>query len=98
MRVPPGRALAPVPVVRGPVVVVDEDGVALAPEPRDAAGRAAEGVLRAAGRAGVAERGRGVAPAPGLGSTRVIQRRFNVSVPRARVPPKASTLRDRSER
>jgi hypothetical protein len=34
----------------------------------------------------------------GLGSTRVIQRRFNVSVPRARVPEKASTLRDRSER
>ena len=33
-----------------------------------------------------------------LGSKRVIQRRFNVSVPRARVPEKASTLRDRSER
>ena len=33
-----------------------------------------------------------------LGSTRVIQRRFNVSVPRAIVPEKASTLRDRSER
>ena len=33
-----------------------------------------------------------------LGRTRVIQRRFNVSVPRARVPEKASTLRDRSER
>ena len=32
------------------------------------------------------------------GRTRVIQRRFNVSVPRARVPKKASTLRDRSER
>ena len=30
--------------------------------------------------------------------TRVIQRRFNVSVPRARVLGKASTLRDRSER
>ena len=29
---------------------------------------------------------------------RVIQRRFNVSVPRARVPEKASTLRERSER
>jgi hypothetical protein len=28
----------------------------------------------------------------------VIQRRFNVSVPRARVQEKASTLRDRSER
>ena len=33
-----------------------------------------------------------------LGRTREIQRRFNVSVPRARVPEKASTLRDRSER
>ena len=32
------------------------------------------------------------------GSKRVIQRRFNVSVSRARVPEKASTLRDRSER
>ena len=33
-----------------------------------------------------------------LGRKRVIQRRFNVSVPRARVPGKAPTLRDRSER
>ena len=33
-----------------------------------------------------------------LGSKMVIQRRFNVSVPRARVTEKASTLRDRSER
>ena len=33
-----------------------------------------------------------------LGRTREIQRRFNVSVPRARVPEKAFTLRDRSER
>ena len=32
------------------------------------------------------------------GSKRVIQLRFNMSVPRARVPKKASTLRDRSER
>ena len=32
------------------------------------------------------------------GRTRVIQRRFNVSVPRARVLKKGSTLRDRSER
>ena len=32
------------------------------------------------------------------GRKRVIQRRFNVSVPRARVPEKSSTLRDRSER
>ena len=35
---------------------------------------------------------------PHLGSKKVIQRRFNVSVPRARVPERASTLRDRSER
>ena len=40
----------------------------------------------------------GVREPLGLGSTRVIQRRFNVSVPRARVPGKASTLRDRSKR
>ena len=33
-----------------------------------------------------------------LGSKRVIQRRFNMSVPRARVPEKASTLRGRSKR
>ena len=33
-----------------------------------------------------------------LGGTRVIQRRFNVSVPRARVPETASTRRGRSER
>jgi hypothetical protein len=32
------------------------------------------------------------------GRKRVIQRRFNVSVPRARVPEKASTRRDRFER
>ena len=32
------------------------------------------------------------------GSKRVIQRRFNVSVPRARVPETAPTLRERSER
>ena len=32
------------------------------------------------------------------GRTRVMQRRFNVSVPRARVPEKASALRERSER
>ena len=31
------------------------------------------------------------------GRKRVIQRRFNVSVPRARVPEKAPTVRDRSE-
>ena len=34
----------------------------------------------------------------GQGRTRVIQVRFNVSVPRAPVPEKTSTLRDRSER
>ena len=33
-----------------------------------------------------------------LGSKRVIQVRFNMSVPRARVPEKASMLRDRFER
>ena len=33
-----------------------------------------------------------------LGSKRVIQRRFNVSVPPARIPNKTSTRRDRSER
>ena len=33
-----------------------------------------------------------------LGRTREIQRRFNVSVSRARAPEKASTLRDRSKR
>ena len=33
-----------------------------------------------------------------LGRKRVIQVLFNVSVPRARVPKKACTLRDRSER
>ena len=33
-----------------------------------------------------------------MGSKRVIQRRFNVSVSRARVLEKVSTLRDRSER
>ena len=33
-----------------------------------------------------------------LGRTREIQRRFNVSVPRARVTENTSTLRDRSER
>ena len=32
------------------------------------------------------------------GSKRVLQRRFNMSVPRARVPEKASTRRERSER
>ena len=34
----------------------------------------------------------------GQGRKRVIQRRFNVSVPRARVPEKSSTLRGRSNR
>ena len=36
--------------------------------------------------------------ASSLGSKRVIQRLFNVSVPRARVPKIVSALRDRSER
>jgi len=47
---------------------------------------------------GPPERARVAAVRRGLGSTRVIRRRFNVSVPRARVPDKASALRDRSER
>ena len=37
-------------------------------------------------------------PAKNLGGKRVIQRRFSVSVPRARVPGKASARRARSER
>ena len=41
---------------------------------------------------------RAVVGPEGLGSTRVIQRLFNVSVPRARVPEKASTRRGRCER
>ena len=52
-------------------------------------------------RATVAKLGRfmfAVAVCPPQGRKRVIQRRFNVSVPRARVPKKASMLRDRSER
>jgi hypothetical protein len=40
----------------------------------------------------------GVWARAGQGRTRVIQRRFNVSVPRAIVPGKASTRQDRSER
>ena len=44
------------------------------------------------------ERGPGGVRGLGLGSKRVIQRRFNVSVPRARVTETTSTLRDRSER
>ena len=44
------------------------------------------------------ERGRVALDGPRLGSKRVIQRRFNVSGPRRRVPKKASTLRDRSKR
>ena len=57
-----------------------------APDPDPAADASLDyGALRAAGRRRP-------------GQKRVIQRRFNVSVPRARVPKKASTLRDRSER
>ena len=33
-----------------------------------------------------------------LGRKRVIRRRFNVDVPRARIPERTSTLRNRSER
>ena len=46
----------------------------------------------------LARGGEAVVVRAGQGSKRVIQRRFNMSVPRARVPEKASTLRDRSER
>ena len=42
--------------------------------------------------------GREALEAERLGRKRVIQRRFNVSVPRTRVPEKASMLRGRSER
>ena len=42
--------------------------------------------------------GRAVADGAAQGSKRVIQRRFNVSVPRARVSEPAPTLRERSER
>ena len=52
----------------------------------------AEPVLRPQVRAEVRDAQRG------LGRTRVIQRRIKVSVPRARAPEKASTLRERSER
>ena len=54
------------------------------------------GALR--GRVDVRRRRRAVDARAAQGSKRVIQRRFNVSVPRARVPEKASMLRDRSER
>ena len=54
----------------------------------DAAARRAEGVAEA----------QAAALRVDLGRKRVIQRRFNVSVPRARVTRKTSTLRDRSER
>ena len=78
----------------GPVVLVAEDVVGrleLVDEPRDAA--AAPATVQHARRRPV-----GAEHVDGLGSKRVIQRRFNVSVPRARVPEKASKLRDRSER
>ena len=58
--------------------------------------RLAEG--RAVRRVGRGDVERRLADAQRLGSKRVIQRRFNVSVPRARVPEKAPTRRDRSER
>ena len=79
------------------------DGAGLVQRPEDAAPAAAPALGRVpqgpAPRVALelrAERGR--REAEHLGSTREIQRRFNVSVPRARVPKKASTLRDRSER
>ena len=53
--------------------------------------------LRDRGRRGARLR-REMPRGPRQGRTRVIQHRFNVSVPRARVLEKASTLRDRSKR
>ena len=82
--------------------------------PRDgggAVGRAGEGLLAAKGGLaaqasgaprvvlhGAPRRRRPVAARPDLGRKRVIQRRFNVAVPRARVPKKDVHGRDRSER
>ena len=62
-------------------VVVSLEGVG---EAGDVLGRELDGEL------GPVEDGR-------LGGNRVIQRRFNLGVPRARVPEHASTRRDRSE-
>ena len=99
----PGRKLSPSVAAagrrdghaEGHVAEEEEDDVG--PEVRVEDVSAAEGRV---GRAGGGERGE--ADDGGrrhrLGSTREIQRRFNVSVSRARVPNKASTLRDRSER
>ena len=66
------------------------EGRRLAPGGADVGRRVALVVLAVDLRAELAEQR--------LGRKRVIQVRFNVSVPRARVPEKASTLRDRSER
>ena len=63
-------------------VVVSLEGVG---EAGDVLGRELDGEL------GPVEDGR-------LGGNRVIQRRFNVGVPRARVPQKDVHVRDRSER
>jgi hypothetical protein len=64
--------------------------------PADAAGREhAQDLAEADGRVGL---GRVLVALGDLGRKREIQRRFNVSVSRARVPEKAFTLRDRSER
>ena len=78
-----------------PVVADVEDvdeGEVVGPAHVDAARRA-----RAREDRGRVDRERRVGPVD-LGSTRVIQRLFNVSVPRARVTKNTSTLRDRSER
>ena len=90
LRTDGARRDGPDVVAPGPLGIAVERG---APEagPREDA----EAVVGRRARRAVEPRGE----EPGrLGGTRVIQRRFNVSVPRARVPEKASTLRDRSER
>ena len=64
-------------------------------------GRRREGVDpegRGDGRVVAAAERRAVQREARLGRKRVIQVLFNMSVPRARGPEKASTLRDRSER
>ena len=64
---------------------------------RERAGRDAE-VLPLAGFAEPWGSVDAVLDSPIQGRTRVIQRRFNLSVPRARVPETAPMLRERSER
>jgi hypothetical protein len=95
------RRSVPAPRVaeHGPHVVVELRQVVREGDLRRVEGRGlARGVraapLRERGRERRARRRRA---REDLGRTRVIQRRFNVSIPRARVPEKASTLRGRSK-